>query len=308
VTDLRTQDPPRTRILAIDDDPATLELVRSVLEANGYACLTAASAEQAFEIIESTAPIPVAISDISMPGMDGILFLERINAQAGAGPVPRVIFLTAHARVDFAVAALRLGAVDFLTKPVRPQELLSAVKTAVERAHRDTMAAQPDRAASLAQQAEALAAALKGWAHIQAQDPQRAASSAPAPSQEGVAASPGDFALLGMDHLRRLRRAFPPLSDLDDTAWDLLLEVLRSEKSGQRLSVSALSISVEPVSSTTALRRIQELAKAGHIVRQPDPTDARRDFVTLAAGSREILESYLERVAKELAAVAAAAR
>jgi DNA-binding response OmpR family regulator len=283
-------------VLAIDDDPATLQLVRSVLEANGYACLTAASAEEALAIVNSTPGILIAISDINLPGMDGILFLERINSHRAPHPLPRVIFLTAYPRMDFAVAALRLGAIDFLTKPVRPRELLKAVAAAVERVQRDRAVAQaPDDAASLVQQAQALAAALKGWAQAQ---PQQATARA--------VANPGEFALLGMEQLRRLRREFPPLSELDDVAWDLLLELMRAEKGSQRLSVSSLSISVEHVSSTTALRRIQELVKAGHIVRMPDPTDARRDFVALAAASRTVLERYLERVGNEFAAAAAA--
>lgn len=288
--------PTKTRVLVIDDDPATLQVVSSVLEANGYQCLTASSAEQALALVDSSPEIAIAISDIHMPGMDGILFLERINTLVTPHPLPRVIFLTAYPRLDFAVAGLRLGAVDFLTKPVRPRQLLSAVANAIEKVHRDrTSHHVPDEIGALAQQAQALAATLKGWAQAQ---------SHPKPSR-GTVANPGDFALHGMDRLRRLRRTVPPpLNDLDDVAWDLLLEVMRAEKSGQQLSVSSLSISIDHVSSTTALRRIQELGKAGLIVRMPDPTDARRDFVALADESRSILERYIDRVGKELAAAA----
>jgi DNA-binding MarR family transcriptional regulator len=88
----------------------------------------------------------------------------------------------------------------------------------------------------------------------------------------------------------------------------LLLQLLRAEHEDERLSVSALSISVEHASPTTALRRIQELVKAGHVVRQPDPLDARRDFVVLSAGSRAVLEKYLQQVAGELAAAATSPR
>jgi DNA-binding response OmpR family regulator len=287
-------------VLVIDDDPATLQLVRSVLEANGHGCLTAASAEEALAIVESTPGIPIAISDINLPGMDGILFLERINSHRLSHSPPRVIFLTAYPRLDFAVAALRLGAIDFLTKPVRPKELLRAVAAAVERVQNERSALQtPEDAAALVQQAQALAAALRGWAQAQPQAP-----AAP----RAALADPGEFALLGMEQLRRLRREFPPLSGLDDVAWDLLLELMRAERSSSRLSVSSLSISIEHVSSTTALRRIQDLVKAGHMVRMPDPTDARRDFVTLAAEARELLQRYLERVGNEFAAAAAASR
>jgi CheY-like chemotaxis protein/DNA-binding MarR family transcriptional regulator len=304
----------RTPVLVIDDDPTTLELVRSVLEANEYSCLTASSGEEALTVIRARPGIFIAISDINMPGMDGIALLRSIGSLPTSNPVPRVIFLTAYPRVDYAVAALRLGAVDFLTKPVRPQNLLRAVRTAVERVQREREVAQlPDRAA-LAQQAEALAAALKGWAQTQRSEggaptaPQAVAPPTTPSTHESKAIHTGEFALLGMDHLRRLRRQFPPLGELDDVAWDLLRELLRAEKCGQRLSVSALSLSVEQVSSTTALRRTQELVKAGHVVRSPDPSDARRDFVALATEIRATLDLYLERVATELAAAAGSSR
>lgn len=293
------------RILVVDDDETTVELVRSVLEANGFACLTAAGGEQALAITAANPGIVLAICDINMPGMDGISFLRRLRDARTPAESPRVIFLTAYPRVDYAVAALRLGAIDFLTKPVRPQQLLSAVRDAVARVERErAMSHLSDQAATLAQQAEMLAAALKGMAQAPERTFGGGAPVSETPVREPAGVRSGDFALLGLDHLRRLRRQFPPLGELDHVAWDLLRELFRAERNGQRLSVSALSVSVEQVSSTTALRRIQDLVKAGHIVRTPDPMDARRDFVALAPPTRSTLEQYLERVARELAAAA----
>jgi CheY-like chemotaxis protein len=299
----RTQvDTTRTRILVIDDDPSTLQLVHTVLEVHGYAALTASSAEHALAILDATPDILIAISDINMPGMDGIVFLERIGSRVPAQAAPGVIFLTAHPRVDFAVAALRLGALDFLTKPVRPQDLLRAVEGAVDRVQRNRATAQsPEQMLNLAQQAEALAAALKGWAHLQ---PQEDSATTTSTARKPTADNARDLALLGMEQVRRLRRSFPPLSEFDDVAWNVLLELARAEKSGQRLSVSALCVSIENVSSTTALRRVQDLVKAGHITRLPDPADARRDFVMLGLSTQATLDQYLERVAQELTAVA----
>lgn len=282
----------RSRVLVIDNDSSMVLWVRSVLQAEGYECCSALSGEEALATLRSTPDILVAISDIHMPGMDGISLLRNLSEVTNAASVPRFIFLTAYPEIDFAVAALRLGAVDFLVKPVRPQELAGAVRRACERVDRNRAALElTDQAAMLAKQAEALAAALNAWKHPQ-----------PEPTERKVAG--GDFALLGLDHLRRPRQSFAPLGELDDVAWELLLELLRAERVAQRISVSALSISVEHISPTTALRRIRELVKAGHIMRNPDPMDARRDFVTLASESRTALEQYLGQVAKELAAAA----
>lgn len=287
-------DAARSRVLVIDNDSSMVLWVRSVLQAGGYDCLQAFSGEEALAILRATPDVLVAISDIHMPGMDGISLLQSIGSLSGAS-VPRFVFLTAYPEVEFAVAALRLGAVDFLVKPVRPTELLAAVRNAVERADQNRVAMQlTDRAALLAQQAEALAAALHAWKLPQSEQIPRKGE-----------ATRDDLTLLGLDHLRRPRQAVAPLGDLDDVAWDLLRELLRAEKVGQRISVSALSISVEHISPTTALRRIRELVKAGHIARNPDPMDARRDFVALAPESRAALEHYLEQVTKELAAAVA---
>jgi CheY-like chemotaxis protein len=267
----------RGRVLVIDNDSSMVLWVRSVLQADGYECCSASSGEEALATLRSTPDILVAISDIHMPGMDGISLLRNLGSVPNAASVPRFIFLTAYPEIDFAVAALRLGAVDFLVKPVRPQELSGAVRRACERVDHNRAALElTDQAAMLAKQAEALAAALNAWKHPQ-----------PEPANDRKAPA-GDFALLGLDHF----------------AWELLLELLRAEKVSQRISVSALSISVEHISPTTALRRIRELVKAGHIIRNPDPMDARRDFVTLAPESRTALEQYLGQVAKELAAAA----
>lgn len=294
------------RILAIDDDPSTLELVSSVLTTNGFPCLTASSGEQALALIAANPDILLAISDINMPAMDGIALLGRINSQSAPGSGPRVIFLTAHARVDYAVAALRLGAIDFLTKPVRPQNLLGVVRNAWDEALRVRAAsALPDEVATLARKAQELAAIVQRRAaprpHEASMPLQPAQSAA---SAERGAAHSTDVALLGMDRLRRLRREFPPLGELDDVAWDLVRELVRVERTTQRLSVSALSMAAEQVSSSTAVRRIQDLVRAGILVRTPDPADARRDFVNLAPEMRATLDRYLEQVAQEFATFA----
>ncbi len=287
------EDAARSRVLIIDNDSSMVLWVRSVLQTEGYDCRTALSGEEAIAVLRSTPDVLVAISDIHMPGMDGISLLRSLGSLAGAASVPRFIFLTAYPEVDFAVQALRLGAVDFLVKPVRPQELLNAVRSAVERMDHNRVALQlTDQAAMLAQQAEALAAALGAWKH-------------PEPSARAVEASRDNLTTIGLDHLRRPRHALEHLGELDDVAWDLLLELLRADKTAQRISVSALSISVPHISPTTALRRIRELVKAGHILRNPDPMDARRDFVVLASECRVALEQYLEQVARELAAAVA---
>lgn len=265
-------------VLVVDDDPATLELICSVLEANGVSCLGAHSGAQALQLATAHDGLQLIFTDINMPEMDGLAFMKRIGETLGRSRVPPVVFLTAYPSLDFTISALRLGAMDFLIKPVRPAQLLGVYKR------------------------------VAGEAEASASDQKREPIK-PVAASRSTAPPPHDLsgrALLGIDELRNLRRAHPLLSELDDTECDLLLELLRSERAGRRLSVSALSISVDNdrVSSATALRRIQNLVRGGLIIRVPDPLDARRDFVSLAPQARSALELYLTQVAEAFKVVA----
>ncbi|HEY4213109.1 MAG TPA: MarR family transcriptional regulator [Steroidobacteraceae bacterium] len=107
-----------------------------------------------------------------------------------------------------------------------------------------------------------------------------------------------NFRLSGLDtigHLTRLRGRYEQ-HGLDAVAWELLLELLRAERSERRLSVSALAVSVHGTSTTTMLRRVAELQARGYLARTPDSRDRRRSFVELTEMARELLVDYLARV------------
>lgn len=316
----------RESILLLDDDPASLRLMQEVLWTAGHECIATHVAAEALAIVAGPHPIKVVISDICMPDIDGLMFLDRLNLLR-LKQLPRVLFLTGHPTLDRAVAALRLGASDFLVKPTRPRELLDAVERACGR--RDPQAASATDGTwtveSLAKEAEALAARLRMMTAAAVNQGETRLSLAksmqpPAPAS-GAPASPSALASLSkdapideaqrqlrtaqlldtMEQLRRLRRRnYSGLEDMDDVAWELLMEVLRSSREGRQISVSGLTISVEGVSPTTALRRTNELVAKGHLHRVPDPTDARRDFVTLDPKTRAALEDYLVRAAEHL--------
>ena len=313
----------RDSILLLDDDPASLRLMQEVLWTAGYECIATHVAEEALSIVAGSRPIKVVISDICMPDIDGLMFLDRLNLLR-LKQLPRVLFLTGHPTLDRAVAALRLGASDFLVKPTRPRELLDAVERACGRGGQTTNDPADDSwtVESLAKEAEALAARLRMMtASAVNQSDVRLKLSSPAlpttmagpisaATPSSVPAAPSDEAqrqlrtaqlLDTMEQLRRLRRRnYSGLEDMDDVAWELLMEVLRSSREGRQISVSGLTISVEGVSPTTALRRTNELVARGYLHRIPDPTDARRDFVTLDPKTRAALEDYLARAAEHL--------
>ena len=127
-------------VLLLDDDAAALAFLEGVLTAADISCLTTSEPKQALAIAQSRPDITLIISDICMPTMNGIQFADRLNSLALQWRVPSVLFLTAHPTLERAVDALRLGAYDFLRKPVRPTELLEAVRHGLERAERRRVA------------------------------------------------------------------------------------------------------------------------------------------------------------------------
>jgi DNA-binding HxlR family transcriptional regulator len=180
--------------------------------------------------------------------------------------------LTAQPSLESAIGALRGGACDFLVKPVSTAELVAAVTKALERARQDRLIHR---------------------------------GRAPDIAHEGI---PGDLEATGrrkvpvldtIEKLRSLRSRYDE-HKLDDVAWELLLELLRTEQGDHKLSVSALTISIPGVSATTSLRRIGELTARGYVDRVPDARDGRRDFVSLTLKAHDLLKDYLADVDRYL--------
>lgn len=113
-------------ILLVDDDPDLLKLIGLRLSAAGYRVRSAESGEAALSQIAIARPA-VVITDLRMPGIDGLQLFEQINMQH---PTLPVIILTAHGTIPDAVTATQRGVFGFLTKPFDPQELLKKVAQA----------------------------------------------------------------------------------------------------------------------------------------------------------------------------------
>jgi signal transduction histidine kinase len=118
------------KILVVDDNSANRALARSTLEDEGLAVVEAASGLEGLRQFELEAPDCVLL-DVRMPDLDGFAVCTRIRALPGGADVP-IVFLTALRDVDTFDEALRVGGDDFLTKPVRPTELLVRVQAALK--------------------------------------------------------------------------------------------------------------------------------------------------------------------------------
>jgi DNA-binding NtrC family response regulator len=115
------------RILILDDEPAMLENCERILAAEGYDCRGLVDARRFRSAAAEFVP-DVVLTDLRMPGADGMTILAAAVADDPARPV---IMMTAHASVAAAVAAVREGAFDFITKPFTADQLLVAVDRAV---------------------------------------------------------------------------------------------------------------------------------------------------------------------------------
>jgi len=121
---------PKAKILVVDDNAQNRALARETLEDEGYEVVLAENGEAGIRAIEAERPDCVLL-DIRMPGTDGFAVCAKIRALPEARETP-VVFVTALRDVDTFDQALRAGGDDFLTKPVRPTELVLRVQAALK--------------------------------------------------------------------------------------------------------------------------------------------------------------------------------
>jgi len=120
----------RWKILIVDDDAYQRDILRVILEKEGFAVETAENGERAIEIYQHFSP-DVVLCDLKLPDMEGTQVMERLLT---SGPHKHeFIIFTAHGSIESAVAAIKKGALDYITKPVEREKLLIATHRACER-------------------------------------------------------------------------------------------------------------------------------------------------------------------------------
>lgn len=113
-------------ILIVDDETSVLFTLRELIEERGHVVREARSGEEALPLIDG---VDLVITDLSMPGMDGLELLARLHALYASLPV---ILLTARGSERVAVRAMKEGAYDYLTKPFDVDEMTLAIERAIE--------------------------------------------------------------------------------------------------------------------------------------------------------------------------------
>ena len=246
-------------VLVVEDDPVVLDELIVSLRRAGLACVAARNAWEALEMIQRGGRPTVMVCDIRMPELDGLELVQRL-ARLDPGERPEVVFVSGHAGFDEAVAAMRLGARDLLTKPIDLRRLIQIIKE---------IRLEP-----------------------------RAAAPAPAPPATGPDDAPAlpaeEMPLKVLRDLRRLRRLrvqhLPP-GLVPEASWEILLDLYSCESKGIKISVTSLAVATG-APMTSALRRIQELEASGFIDRLPDGVDRRRATLRLTPQGRAAVESF----------------
>ena len=118
------------KVLVVDDEEEFRELTVKRLKKRGLEAEAAPSGEEALETLAKDLTVDVVLLDVKMPGIDGIETLRQIRAQH---PLIEVILLTGHASVDSGIEGMKLGAFDYLMKPIEMEPLLENLQEAYEK-------------------------------------------------------------------------------------------------------------------------------------------------------------------------------
>jgi DNA-binding NtrC family response regulator len=123
---MQEPDLPPQRVLIVDDDKDTRELLSELLALDGIRCLTASSGEGALKMLEEKPSIGLLITDLRMGQVDGLDLIRHVRESVRAA-LP-IIIISGDADVEDAIAAMHLSVVDFLLKPIDADNLLMLVK------------------------------------------------------------------------------------------------------------------------------------------------------------------------------------
>ena len=113
-------------VLIVDDVPDNLAVLHDALDESGYTVLVATSGAAALQRAEQAVP-DIILLDAMMPGMDGFEVARRLKALAPTAHIP-IVFMTGLTETEYLVAALESGGVDYVTKPIKPKEVLARMQ------------------------------------------------------------------------------------------------------------------------------------------------------------------------------------
>ncbi|ROQ02005.1 winged helix DNA-binding protein [Stella humosa] len=285
-------------VLLLDDDAQILREYVDMLESIGIQSHSATSAVRGLAMLEDHPEIGLVVADIRMPEMDGLRFASIVRQMKRTGPSPQFIFITGYGEISAALAALRLEASDFLLKPVRRSDFLSAVRRAVQRVEADRAISSIQSLLPIVARWQATAASTQRQALVGVPQLEEPGPIPPTPAPTGPADnSPERMAemksrVVQVIQSRQARDRHFPQHLFADPAWDMLLDLTLAKLSSKEISVSSVCLAAG-VPQSTALRRLQDLERSGLVRRRRDRDDRRRIFVELTEDAMQRILRYL---------------
>ena len=140
---MRIKSKKEDRILVVDDTIANIQLLGELLQKEGFQLNVAQNGKQALAAVTAMPP-DLILLDIMMPEMDGLETCRRLKANPETRDIP-IIFLTARAEIDDIITGFKLGAVDYLTKPFKTEELFARINTRLDLRRSHKLIAQQNK-------------------------------------------------------------------------------------------------------------------------------------------------------------------
>lgn len=275
-------DVPDCHVLVVDDDPGALEEYAETIGNLGYSCHVAASAPEALRAMAADSRIGIVITDVQMPGMDGLSFLGQVSARFGfIRPIVPIV-VTGYGTLEQAVQAMRYQAVDMLAKPVSASELAAALRRAAM------------RWAQQVGQLRLAAATASGMRANLVEEPPRNGPDKSGQQHGRHSDEDLQFALRAAIRNRRDRKELFKFDQFADPAWDILLDLASARLSNKTVPVLS-ACAAAGVPTSTALRWIRVLVEEGLVRRWSDPSDRRRDLVEIQDHAMNAMRQFIER-------------
>jgi len=262
-------------ILVVEDDKEQLDQLLQLMAGAGYRAMGACSAVEGLKRIADAPRVFVLVSDVHLPDGSAIEFLRRVNEVLPPPNNPKALLITGKPTLDTAMQAIGLQVVDYISKPVRPPSFLDSVARAWKMAEAREGEVPP------ASQQDSDFGALSRANDTQFVDEYR---NLLARLKQTIAA-------------RKERKKHLPTVEFKDPAWNILLELMLAHMEQAPITVTSLCLSTG-VPTTTALRRLEDIVKAGLAERHSDPLDKRRILVRLTVRGVSAMTQYLRRIAQ----------
>lgn len=260
-------------VLIVDDDEYWLEELGETISNLGYSVISANNAIEALQIMAKHPKIGIVVTDIDMPVMDGISLLSEIASRFSAYRPVVTLVITGCSDLATAASAMRVQAVDMLSKPVAIADIAAALRRASVHQHQ----------AATRHQITALAERF---------DPPVVRKQHADPANSPTSSELRAFVQVLLKAHCSKPKFFEPWV-VAGPSWEILLDLAAAKFSGENVPISSAS-AITLLSPSTALRHINNLVAAGLVRRWVDPVDKRRSLLELQPQALEAMQRYLE--------------